>query len=414
MFQEPDLTQSAATVYLRQRCRNDPAGDLMTFLKDRPQLSDREVLDVILTDQRVRWEHGSGKTVDEYLNEFPMIADDSNLVMDLVYGDWLARGKIGAISVPERISKCYPDINAKISKQQEVYDWLTSEAVRLVQTNEIIVPQNNVSEDDLDSSSNTRVEQRNPEGRVGWKLMLAALAASLLFMVIFDLPGLFQRTNAPNEIPFRSGPLSWSLEAYRSGDLDQVDRITSTPAALHFGDAFRLSVRPAKASYLYLYTIDPKGKVTFVEELSELQPNHQYDYPRDAEKAISVPSIEGTMLCVIVQRDRPMVDAGQLAEQLKLSEPLPELDPATLLVDGAMLESRKHPSILNDIDGDDGISLDKIHQRLGSQYASRSIGPANPNGDAVFAEAIKAWYKQIPRSVGDIHYLAIPVVSNSK
>jgi hypothetical protein len=71
------------------------------FLAAHPDASPSERSDVLLADQLLRWRSGCPKTVGDYLAEHPALADDTEVILRLVQGEFLARLDRGETLEPD-------------------------------------------------------------------------------------------------------------------------------------------------------------------------------------------------------------------------------------------------------------------------------------------------------------------------
>ena len=77
--------------------------DLSEFLRQAEPLSPRELTDILLVDQSFRWRSGCPRPVEEYFSAWPQTAADSELRLDLVYGELRAILDRGDSSAVERL-----------------------------------------------------------------------------------------------------------------------------------------------------------------------------------------------------------------------------------------------------------------------------------------------------------------------
>ncbi len=105
-----------------------PEPSTADFLADRPDASASERLDVLLTDQLLRWQSGRPRPIADYLAEHPSLADDPEATLKLVQGEFLARLDRGETPEPGSYIGMFPDLAEEIRLQCEVDRWLTMAA----------------------------------------------------------------------------------------------------------------------------------------------------------------------------------------------------------------------------------------------------------------------------------------------
>jgi serine/threonine protein kinase len=95
------------------------------FLANSPDASPDERLDVLLTDQLVRWRRGCPKSIGDYLAEYPALISDSEMILKLIQGEFLARLEREEAPDPGFYMRMFPDLAEEIRLQCEVDHWLT-------------------------------------------------------------------------------------------------------------------------------------------------------------------------------------------------------------------------------------------------------------------------------------------------
>lgn len=68
---------------------------LEAFLAELPELTPDDLLDVIETDRTERWRRGERVLAERYLNDFPVIRDDHEAALVIVYGEYYLRKEFG-------------------------------------------------------------------------------------------------------------------------------------------------------------------------------------------------------------------------------------------------------------------------------------------------------------------------------
>src|SRR5262249_49729703 len=95
------------------------------FLESHPDASPAERLDVLLTDELLRWRRGCPGSVAAYLGEPPTLADDPEAILKRVQGEFLARLEREEVPDPGSYMRMSPDLAEEIRLQCEVDQWLT-------------------------------------------------------------------------------------------------------------------------------------------------------------------------------------------------------------------------------------------------------------------------------------------------
>jgi serine/threonine-protein kinase len=106
-----------------------PPPDAFAFLKARPDLTARECADILLIDLHRRWRTGTGLPVEAYFREFPAVADDPELKLDLVFSELHIAAELRG--APADIAGClsrFPELGDELKRQLEVADWLEHRA----------------------------------------------------------------------------------------------------------------------------------------------------------------------------------------------------------------------------------------------------------------------------------------------
>ncbi len=102
-----------------------PASSVAAFLVNHPGASAAERLDVLLTDQLLRWRRGCPMFVGEYLEEHPALASDPEAILRMIQGEFLARLECDEVPDPASYMRMFPDLAEEIRLQCEVDQWLT-------------------------------------------------------------------------------------------------------------------------------------------------------------------------------------------------------------------------------------------------------------------------------------------------
>jgi eukaryotic-like serine/threonine-protein kinase len=105
------------------------APDVFGFLKAHPELPPRSCADILLIDLHHRWRSGTALPVETYLREFPAVADDLELKLDLVLGELHIAAENRGISpdVAGCVSR-FPELGDELHRQLEVGGWFEAQA----------------------------------------------------------------------------------------------------------------------------------------------------------------------------------------------------------------------------------------------------------------------------------------------
>ncbi len=95
------------------------------FLANYPEASPADRLDVLLADQLEHWRRGCLKTIDDYLAEHPFLERDSESILQLIHGEFLARLERHEVPEPDSYMRRFPELAEEIRLQCEVDHWLT-------------------------------------------------------------------------------------------------------------------------------------------------------------------------------------------------------------------------------------------------------------------------------------------------
>jgi hypothetical protein len=113
--------------YCRYWQANGSTDRLERFLKQFPRLSPGQLVEVLLADEILEWQSGSGPSVERYLQRFPIVAEQRQLVLELVCGEIrLARALGLSVNVDEYVGR-FPDLADPLQRQMELTAWLEKE-----------------------------------------------------------------------------------------------------------------------------------------------------------------------------------------------------------------------------------------------------------------------------------------------
>ena len=103
------------------------ADGLDRFLARYPGLNSAQLVEVLLLDQALEWENQPGPTVEQYLQRFPVVADQGQVVLELVYGEMRAMRALGLrVDVDAYVAR-FPDLAEPLRRQIEVSAWLAED-----------------------------------------------------------------------------------------------------------------------------------------------------------------------------------------------------------------------------------------------------------------------------------------------
>src|SRR5262245_5109518 len=82
--------ESPAAALLRAWQRGDEP-DLDAFASGLSHVSSRDLVELIRIDLDANWARGRSPRAEPYLQRYPRVAADSELALDVIYGEFLAR-----------------------------------------------------------------------------------------------------------------------------------------------------------------------------------------------------------------------------------------------------------------------------------------------------------------------------------
>jgi len=98
------------------------------FVGTHPGLSTRELLDIVLVDQQMRWQDRCGPEVEDYLKRFPDIAANASMTLDMIFGEFRAAERLGIPVDVDTMVLRFPAFGDEIAKQAEFSSWIESES----------------------------------------------------------------------------------------------------------------------------------------------------------------------------------------------------------------------------------------------------------------------------------------------
>ena len=79
-------------------------------------------------DQDLEWQRGENPSVEQYLQRFPVLSNQRDVILDLVCGEMRVVRACGQpIEVGEYVAR-FPDLAEPLLRQNEVSVWLAKEA----------------------------------------------------------------------------------------------------------------------------------------------------------------------------------------------------------------------------------------------------------------------------------------------
>jgi hypothetical protein len=119
--QDPDPvpagTDSDAAERLRRLWRQGQRPDVGAFLAEAGALPPGEVAAVLRADQRERWQAGERVPAENYLRRFPAVRASAEAALDLVYGEFLLRERLGEAPDPDDYRRRFPE-HAELLRDQ--------------------------------------------------------------------------------------------------------------------------------------------------------------------------------------------------------------------------------------------------------------------------------------------------------
>lgn len=100
-----------------------PLAPLSEFLAELARLPETQWVPLLWEDQRRRWERQEYPTVEDYLRGLPKSLP-ADMILDLVYGEYMVRMDAGETVTPEELSTRFPDQTAQVRRQLAFHDHL--------------------------------------------------------------------------------------------------------------------------------------------------------------------------------------------------------------------------------------------------------------------------------------------------
>src|SRR5579871_3430456 len=111
---------------LWQLWRQGQRPDVHAFLASAGILSPAQVAAVLAVDQRERWQSGERIPAEIYLQLYPLLQEDGEKALELVYGEFLLREELGETPAPEEYLARFPQHANRFRQQLELHRALAS------------------------------------------------------------------------------------------------------------------------------------------------------------------------------------------------------------------------------------------------------------------------------------------------
>jgi serine/threonine-protein kinase len=106
---------------LRRVWREGQGPDVYAFLVEAGELAPAQVAEVLLVDQRQRWQAGERVPAEAYLERYPAVRADPEAALDLVYHEFLLREERGEYPTLEEFARRFPDQADRLRVQVELH-----------------------------------------------------------------------------------------------------------------------------------------------------------------------------------------------------------------------------------------------------------------------------------------------------
>ncbi len=120
MMNQPNSTgdrMEFADRYAQLWADREAPPNLQAFVNRCHGLDSDELAEILLVDQSFRWQHGKEMTVEQYVAQWPSLADHPELVLDLIYGE--LRGMFDRGDVPDQavFAERFPQLKQQLARQ---------------------------------------------------------------------------------------------------------------------------------------------------------------------------------------------------------------------------------------------------------------------------------------------------------
>lgn len=102
---------------LRRAWQHGQEPDLEAIVAAAPHLSASEIAELVRVDLELRWRRNDPKRAEDYLDRFPVVAENAELAVDVVYAEYLARELVGQ----------HPDVAEYQTRFPEYHDVLAEQ-----------------------------------------------------------------------------------------------------------------------------------------------------------------------------------------------------------------------------------------------------------------------------------------------
>src|SRR4051794_4536483 len=105
----------------RHLCRQGRRPDVRGFLDRQGTLTPPEIASILRIDQLERWEAGDRVAARDYLRSFEALRDDPEAALEVVYGEYLLREERGESPTLEEYLADYPELADRLRMQVELH-----------------------------------------------------------------------------------------------------------------------------------------------------------------------------------------------------------------------------------------------------------------------------------------------------
>ena len=116
-----EASQDSAADAYAQLWQTSPPPDLEAFLAANPSLSPAALCSVLRVDLRQHWENGEQVYVEEYFKKYPLVAENEEIAVDLIYSEYLLRERLGAAPTAAEYAGRFPALAEHLAAQIELH-----------------------------------------------------------------------------------------------------------------------------------------------------------------------------------------------------------------------------------------------------------------------------------------------------